>query len=218
VEILAVLLNGLLLFGVVAYILYQAYQRLLSQPEVLSLPMLFVAVAGLLANIASGIVLKKASEESLNVRIVYVHVWTDALQSVGVIIAAFVMLFTGWFLADPIVSIVIALFIYWTGWRIARAAVKVLLESAPRHVDVESLRQRMLQVEGVANVHDIHAWSITTGYEVLSAHVVMTNPRHVDRNSLLNRLRDVARKEFKIDHITIQLEETAAKCQEAHAQ
>ena len=215
VEIFSALVNGIALWAVAGYIVYQAYGRIIDPPEVNSLPMVLVATGGFIAQLGTSLLLRRAARESLNVRGAYIHVLTDAVQSVGVVVAGLLMLRFGWFLADPIISVVIAVLITWSGGRIAWAAVRVLLESAPVHVDIQALSHRLGQVEGVRNVHDIHAWSITTGYEVMSAHVAADGD-NVDRNRLLERLREIAYEEFRISHITIQLEDVSAACQEGH--
>jgi len=172
-EILAALANGLTLWLVAAYILWQAYQRLLEPPEVLSGPMLLIAFVGFFAQLAAAVVLHGSAEESLNIRAAFVHVATDAAQSIGVIIAGVLMLFLGWYIADPIISVIIALGITYTGGRIVFQAIHVLLEGTPSHVDVVALQAAMRQAQGVESVHDVHTWSITSGYHAMSAHVVL---------------------------------------------
>ena len=215
VEIFAALVNGVALWAVAGYIVYQAYGRIIDPPVVHSLPMVLVATGGFFAQLGTSLLLRRAAKESLNVRGAYIHVLTDAVQSVGVVTAGLLMLVFDWFLADPIISVVIAVLITWSGGRIAWAAARVLLESTPAHVDIQALSYRLGQVEGVRDVHDIHVWSITTGYEVMSAHMV-TNADNVDRNRLLAKLREIAHEEFSIYHITIQLEDVSATCKEDH--
>ena len=157
-EILAALANGLTLWLVSAYILVQAYLRLAEPPEVSSGPMLVIAFAGLLAQVGATLVLRRAARENLNVRGAFVHVATDVLQSVGVIIAGLLMLFFGWYIADPIISVIVALAIIYTGGRIVLQSTHALLEGTPSHMDAEAL----LQADLVRSVHDLHTWSITS--------------------------------------------------------
>ncbi|MFQ5874648.1 MAG: cation diffusion facilitator family transporter, partial [Dehalococcoidia bacterium] len=163
IEIFAALINGLTLWAIAAYIAYEAIQRIQNPPEVDSLPMLLVASAGFLAQTGTALVLHRASSESLNVRGAYIHVMTDAVQSVGVVIAGLLMLGFEWFLADTIISIVIALLITWSGGRVAWEAARILMESSPKHINLDALCARLERVKGVTGVHDIHAWSLTTG-------------------------------------------------------
>ena len=142
-EILAALANGLTLWLVAAYILFQAYRRLLEPPEVLSGPMLLIAFAGFLAQVAAALVLRGSSKESLNTRGAFVHVATDAVQSTGIIIAGFLMLLFGWYVADPIISVIIALLIAYTGGRIVFQSTHVLLEGTPSSIDVVALQGAM---------------------------------------------------------------------------
>lgn len=216
VEIFAALINGLTLWAIAGYIAFEAYQRFQDPPEVNSLPMLLVATGGFLAQTVTAFVLNRGTGESLNVRGAYLHVMTDAVQSVGVVISGILMLAFGWFIADPIISVLIALLIAWSGGRVAWEAVQVLMEHSPKRVNVDALCRRLEGLEGVAGVHDIHAWSITTGYEVLSAHVTVDITLVDDREQLLQHLREIASREFGIAHVTIQLEDSQEVCEEAH--
>ena len=216
VEMFAALLNGMGLWAVAAYIGYNSYKRMTDPPEVDSLAMVLVASGGFIAQAITAYIVRRSTGKSLNVRAVYIHVMTDAVQSLGVAAAGLFMLAFGWFLADPIISILIALLITWSGWRITREAAAILMESSPSHVNVDALCGRLEQVAGVTGVHDIHAWSITSGYEVLSAHVTADMTVVEDREHLLLHLREIASREFGITHVTIQLEESPEGCEETH--
>ncbi len=216
IESFAAVVNGLMLWAIAAWVAFEAYQRLMEPPEVKTLAMLAVAVAGLAANVVVGLVLQGSSAKSLNVRAAYLHVLTDALQSVAVIAASLIMLVTGWFAVDPVASMLIALVMLVTGGRVLWEGIHVLMESTPRNIDVRALCERLERVNGVTDVHDIHAWSITSGFEVLSCHVVTAHKSAEERAALLQQLREIADREFQISHITIQLEDTAKDCVERH--
>lgn len=216
IESFAAVINGLMLWAIAAWVAFEAYQRLMEPPEVKTLAMLAVAVAGLAANVVVGLVLQGSSAKSLNVRAAYLHVLTDALQSVAVIAASLIMLVTGWFAVDPVASMLIALVMLVTGGRVLWEGIHVLMESTPRNIDVRALCERLERVNGVTDVHDIHAWSITSGFEVLSCHVVTAHKSAEERAALLQQLREIADREFQISHITIQLEDTAKDCVERH--
>jgi len=212
VEILAALVNAVVLFLLSFYILYEAIQRFQSPPEVTSLPMLAVAVVGLGVNLIGVWILRQGAKESLNVQGAFLEVVGDALGSIGVIVAALIMLATGWYYADPIFSVLIGLFILPRTWGLMTQAVNVLLEAAPAHINVAAVEQAMRQVDGVAAVHDLHVWTITSGLEALSAHVVLADgagsqaaPR------ILEAVAARLKTEFSIDHTTIQVEQVSLK-------
>jgi cobalt-zinc-cadmium efflux system protein len=207
VEILAALLNGVFLVLIALYIFYEAYHRLLNPPEVKADWMLGVAAVGLFANLMSAYLLFGAHHESLNVRGAFFHVLTDAIGSVGAILASLAILFGGFQIADPLISAVVAILILWSSWILIRDAVDILLESTPAHIDIVSLRQQLGGVEGVHSVHDLHVWTLTSGVLAMSCHVVARS-ESFDRTELLNRINGVAREKYHIDHSTIQIEES----------
>ena len=170
-EILAALLNGLTLAVISAYVFWEAAQRFADPPDVESAPMLVVAVAGLLANGVSGVILSRAGGDSLNVRSAFLHVLGDALGSLGAIAAGVVMLTTGWFLADPLISVGIGVLILISGVRVTREALGIVLEFAPKHIDIEEVKRALLSLNGVRDVHDLHVWTITSGFVALACHV-----------------------------------------------
>lgn len=216
VEILAALINAVVLFLVSFYILYEAYQRFLDPPEVASLPMLAVAVVGLAVNLVGIWNLRAGSRESLNVQGAFLEVVSDMLGSVGVIAAGLIMYFTGWYYADPIFSALIGVFILPRTWGLLKQAVNVLLEGAPAHINLKALEETMLAVPGVAAVHDLHVWTITSGMESLSGHVVLANERSLqDSQDIIEVLNTLLKDKFGIDHTTIQVETSSRREKES---
>jgi cation diffusion facilitator family transporter len=208
VEILAAVANGLLLLLVAGYVLVEAVRRIGAPPEIGSGLMLVVAAVGLGVNLGSLVVLHRGRDESLNVRGAYLEVLADALGSVAVIVAAVVILATGWTPADIIASAVIGCLVVPRAWHLLREALDVLLEAAPRGVDLGDVRTHMLEVDGVLGVHDLHAWTITSSLPVLSAHVVVTDDAlaagHGGR--VLDALCECLGAHFDMAHCTFQLE------------
>ncbi|MGH2683389.1 MAG: cation diffusion facilitator family transporter [Actinomycetota bacterium] len=204
IEILAAVINAVLLFGVAALVLFEAWRRLFDPPDVSSGLMLVVAVVGLMGNALSLWLLREAQAESLNMRGAYLEVLGDLLGSVAVIVAAVVIAVTGVRLADPVASAAIGLLILPRTWRLLRHAVDVLLEATPRGVDLGEVRRHIVETPGVADVHDLHAWTITSGMNVVSAHVVVEPS--ADPPALLDRLCNCLSGDFDIEHSTFQLE------------
>ena len=204
VEILAATVNALLLLAVAGLILVEAYQRLRAPRDVLGGPMLAIALAGLAANLVAAWWLHRDARESLNVRAAYLEVLGDALSSLGVVVAALVVMRTGFTLVDPLVSALIALFIVPRTWRLLRQAVNVLLEGTPAHLDLGEIEAAMIRIPGARRVHDLHVWTLTSGREAMSAHVVIDDVRQSER--LLEALHAVLHARFGIDHTTIQLD------------
>jgi cobalt-zinc-cadmium efflux system protein len=204
-EILAAVVNAVLLFGVAGFVLLEAWRRLTEPPEVASGLMLAVAAVGLAANAVSMWLLRGGQEHSLNLRGVYLEVLGDLLGSVAVLAAAAVIALTGMQAADPIASVLIGLFILPRTWRLLREAVDVLLEAAPKGVDLAEVRRHLGETPGVSDVHDLHAWTITSGLPVLSAHVVLD--RGADAGKVLDGLGDCLAGHFDIEHSTFQLEQ-----------
>ncbi|MBI2159794.1 MAG: cation transporter [Candidatus Rokubacteria bacterium] len=203
-EILAALVNALVLLVVAGGVLWEAYRRILAPPDVLGGPMLAVAAVGLAANVGCAWLLHDDAGASLNVRGAYLHVLGDALASLGVVLAAAIVLWTGWTLADPLAGVAIALVIVPRTWGLLRQAVNVLLEGTPPHLDLGEIEAAMRGVAGVRRVHDLHVWALTSGREAMSAHVVVEDVGESDR--LLRELHEVLHARFGIDHTTIQLE------------
>jgi len=206
IEILAALFNGIFLWVVVAILFYSAIQRILQPAPVESLTMLIIAVFGLIANGLAAITLSRSREESLNIRGAFLHVIADTFGSIGAIFAGLVMLFTEWYLADPLISIFIGVLIFYSSGKLIRDSLNVLLEGVPSHIDLNALERRMLEVEGVQGVHDLHVWCITpTKMCCMSGHVAVNEG--INRKKLTATLINVLKREFGIDHTTIQLED-----------
>jgi cobalt-zinc-cadmium efflux system protein len=203
-EILAALVNAVLLLGVAAVVLYEAWRRILAPSSVLGVPMAVVATAGLAVNVTGAWLLHRGARESLNVRAAYLEVVSDALSSLAVLVAAGVVITTGVTIADPLASAGIALLIVPRTWRLLRQAVNVLLEGTPAHLELTEIETAITQVAGVRRVHDLHVWTLTSGREAMSAHVVVADVRESER--LLEALHAVLHARFGIDHTTIQLE------------
>ncbi len=203
-EILAAVVNAMLLFAVAAYILVEAWRRWNDPPEVATGLMLVVAVVGLLANAASLIVLRDAQRESLAMRGAYLEVMGDLVGSGAVIVAAIVIATTGWLQADVLASVLIAILILPRTWALLKEAVDVLLEASPKGIDLAELRSHILEAEGVADVHDLHAWTITSGVNVVSAHVVLEPD--ASPPAVLDYLCGCLSGDFDIEHSTFQLE------------
>jgi len=206
VEILAALLNGVFLVLIALYIFYEAYNRFFNPPQVKADWMLVVAIVGLFANLVSAWFLFGKHHESLNVRGAFFHVLTDAIGSVGAIVASISIIVSGVQLADPLISVLVAILILWSSWVLIRDAVDILLESTPAHINIVSLREQLGRVDGVSSVHDLHVWTLTSGILAMSCHVVVDEDAF-NRTELLGRVNDVARERFHIDHTTIQIEE-----------
>lgn len=205
-EILAAFLNGILLWAVAGFILYGAILRIQQSTEVESLNMAAIATLGLIANLLTAIALSRLKDESLNIRGAFLHIIADLLGSIGAISAGIIMLFTGWFLVDPLISLLIGALIFYSSGKLVRDSVNVLLEGVPSHIDVTALERKISKQNGVKDVHDLHVWCITpTKMCCMSGHVVVEG--HVDKKKLIKTLIDLLREEFGIDHTTIQLED-----------
>lgn len=204
-EILAALFNGALLIVISLYILWEAYHRFLSPPSVASIGMLTIAAIGLAVNVlVAWILMKGDTSENLNLRSAFIHVIGDLLGSVGAVVAALLIMFMGWNFADPIASVLVALLILVSGYRVAKDAVHVLMEGKPKNVDMEEIKEKLLGLANVKNVHDLHIWSITSDFPSLSCHLVVENQE--DRDVILQQAADILCKEFAIEHTTIQIE------------
>lgn len=205
IEILAAMTNAVVLIGISLYILYEAYQRFRNPPEVESLGMLGVASLGLVINIAGMWILRAGSKESLNMKGAYFEVLSDMLTSIGVIVAGLIMYFAGGlYWVDPLISAGIGLFILPRTWILLKDAVGILLEGTPSDVNLTALRESLNKIEGVASVHDLHVWSLTSGMNAMSVHAVLTEDDQHD--AVMLRIHEYVTKNFKISHITVQTE------------
>jgi cobalt-zinc-cadmium efflux system protein len=205
-EILAALVNAVTLIVAAIYIFYEARERLQDPPEVQSNTLLLVAIAGLIANIASALVLSRGGghEHNLNQRGAFLHVLGDLFGSVATIVAALIIMATGWYAADPILSAVIGLLVVYGAWSLLRESVDVLLEAAPRGMDVAKVRRAMQDVPGVLAVHDLHVWTVTSGLVALSAHVEIASMQNW--SEIMGQLATNLRDDFEIAHVTLQPE------------
>ncbi len=214
-EILSALLNGVLLLGITGFILYEAWERFRTPSPVDLGPMAIVATVGLVANLGALGFLH--STHSMNVRGAFLHVLGDTLSSVGVLIGAGIMALTGWFVVDPIISVVISVVIVVGAIRLVKDAVDVLMEAVPAHVDLAQIKELMLRVPGVTEVHDLHVWTISSGVYALSAHMVVLDPMVCNNDAMLSAVKHELYDRFGIDHTTIQIEsETYAHLGEVH--
>lgn len=204
-EILAALLNGLTLWMVVAFIAWEAVQRLASPHPVDAGWMMGVAALGLAANLVTALVLGRAGTGGLNLRGALLHVFGDLLGSVGALVAGAIIWRTGWLAADPVMSLVICALILFSSWTLIRDAVNVLMEGTPRGLDVDAVQRALVAEPGVCGVHDLHLWSVTSGFHALSAHVEVDAV--LDRERVLRRLNFVLRERFGLTHTTLQIEE-----------
>jgi cobalt-zinc-cadmium efflux system protein len=203
-EILAAWINGVALVVIALLICYEAYGRWSQPPAVKSGPMLLVAMGGLLINIACAWLLHGEHQHDLNLRGAWLHIMGDALGSVGAIVAGVLMSVYGWYTADPLVSVVIGLLIVWSSWSLIRVSTNVLLEGTPAHINLAAVEDAILKTDGVEDVHDLHVWTITSGREALSAHVV--HAEAISQPRLLKELREKLYEKFGVDHLTIQME------------
>lgn len=203
-EVLAALANAGLLFGVAAFVLVEAVRRIGDPPEVRAGPMLAVAAAGLAVNLVGFGLLRPGARESLNLRGAYLEVLGDLLSSAGVMVAAAVILLTGWWHADPVLAIAVALFIVPRTWSLGRSALRVLVQAAPKHLAVAEVAATLAAVPGVRDVHDLHVWTLTSGMDVASAHLTIDRPDHL--GDVLAAARSALRERYGIEHATLQVE------------
>jgi cobalt-zinc-cadmium efflux system protein len=203
-EILAALANAVLLFGVAGYVLFEAARRLDDPPEVASVPVLVVGTIGLVVNLIAFLLLRQGATESLNVRGAYFEVVADALGSVGVIVAAGLMWATGWGWVDPVIAAGIGLFILPRAFRLGRDAVRILVQAAPEGVDLPTVTTALTGIGGVADVHDLHVWTLTSDMDVLTAHLGIVDG--ADAQCVLQAARVVLAEQFHLDHATLQVE------------
>ena len=209
-EILAAVVNGATLIAISLYIFVEAYRRLGAPPPVQGVAVMAIAAGGFVMNVLGMAVLNAGRFDNLNVHGAWLHVATDALGNLGTVVAGALVAFLGWTWADPVASILIGILVIYSSWALVRESIAVLMESAPRGVDPDAVREAMLAVAGVCGVHDLHIWSITSGLDALSAHVTVDETR-ADRD-VLPELCVLLRERFGIDHATLQLE---AECSAA---
>lgn len=206
-EVLAALVNGAALAAVAVLVLIEAWHRWGAPQPVAGGLMASVAAGGLAVNLAALWILHAGKDEGLNVRGAWLHVVGDTLGSVGAVLGGLAVWAKGWTWADPLVSAVISLLVIYSAWALLRDVVEVLMEGTPRHIDLEQVRSTLAATPGVVGVHDLHVWTISSGMEALSGHVVVP-PGHPDRpcEDLLRELRDAVAARFGIEHVTLQIE------------
>ena len=204
-EVLSALTNAVVLLLLTVYIFYEAYQRYLNPPEILGVPMLAVAAAGLVVNLISMKLLAAGSKESLNVKGAYFEVLGDMLGSLGVLVAAGIIILTGWKLADPLIGAGIGLLILPRTWTLLKQAIHILMEGTPPEVDVALLERTLLAIPGVTAVRDLHVWTITSGLDSMSCHLVVDGG--ADAKTVLAATRGAMATRFALLHTTIEIED-----------
>jgi cobalt-zinc-cadmium efflux system protein len=207
-EILAALFNGTTLFVIAAFIVWEAYERVLQPPTVASGSMMMIASVGLLANLISAWALMRKGDvkNNMNLRSAYLHILGDALGSVGAIIAGLLMLLFSWYVADPIISVVVALLILKSAWGVVKHSIHILMEGTPITIDQQEVKTMLDEIEGVMDVHDLHIWTITSGLDTLSCHILIED--HMEGQVILQQAIDKIKDKFKIEHTTIQIEKS----------
>lgn len=208
-EILAALFNGITLIVIALFIFYEAYHRFSSPAPVASTGMLIIAIIGLVVNmIVAWILMRGDTEENLNLRAAFLHVLGDLLGSVGAIIAALLIMFFGWDWTDPLASVIVAALIMISGFSVARDAIHVLMEGTPKNVNMNEIIQTIEAIPNITNIHDLHVWSITSGQNALSCHVVVKDDITIRDSQSLLRTIEHELESMGIDHVTVQLENT----------
>lgn len=203
-EAIGAMVNGLLLFAVAFYVLWEAVHRFSEPPEVASTGMLVIAALGLLVNLIAMRLLKAGSGESLNVKGAYLEVWADMLGSLGVIIAAVLIMITGWRVIDPIVAVLIGLWVLPRTWMLLREAGQVLMQGVPKGVDINGVRRALAELPGVAQVHDLHVWALASREPVMTAHLVLADG--ADADGVRRSAAQMLDNRFHIGHATLQVE------------
>jgi cobalt-zinc-cadmium efflux system protein len=205
-EIMAALANGIILVLVSAFIFYEASQRFAEPPQIQTPLMLGIATIGLAGNLAGFLLLRRYVHQSLNIKAAFWHIIGDTISSVGVIIGGVIILLTGWYIVDPIIAVLIGCIILWGAVRIVRESTDILMESVPRHVQVDKVVELIKNVPGVEDVHDIHIWTITSGLHALSAHVRIRDQMVSRSAEIVEMVNKQLSEDFNIRHTTLQLE------------
>lgn len=207
-EILAALANGVTLFIIAGFIVYEAYERFFQPPTVSSGTMILIAVIGLLANLLSAWALMKKGDvkDNVNLRSAYLHVLGDALGSVGAIVAGFIMYFYSWYVADPIISVVVAMLILKSAWGVIKQTIHILMEGTPITINLQEVKQELQSIQGVIEVHDLHIWTITSGLDSLTCHILIEDDE--DEQKILQQAINKIKEKYKIEHTTIQIEKS----------
>ena len=205
-EILAAFFNGMLLLFISFYIFYEAYQRLVHPQEIKGLFMLVVAAIGLLANGVGITILRKSTQKSLNVKSAFLHIVGDTISSGGVILGGLVILYTGWYLVDPLIGIFIAMLILWGAYSLVRESMDIFLEATPRDIDVEKMLDDLRKIKGVKDIHHLHLWTITSGIYAMSAHVLIEDLLTSRSAQVLKEIEGLLQGKYSMEHTTIQFE------------
>lgn len=210
-EILAALFNGLTLFVMAGFIVFEAYERFIDPPEVAGGTMMVIALVGLAANLISAWSLMRKSDikGNINVRSAYLHILGDALGSVGAILAGLLMLLFDWYIADPIISVIVALLILRSAWQVVNHTIHILMEGTPAAIDAREVEETLLAIRGVKDLHDLHIWTITSGLDSLSCHLIIEDDQ--DCQVVLQEAIRRIEERFRIQHTTIQIEKSQLK-------
>jgi len=206
VGILVALVNSTTLILIALGIFYEAWQRFLSPPEVDSTILIGVGALAFFINLGTAWLVKSGSEHDLNLRSTFLHLMGDVLSTLGAVIAGIIIAFTNWNWLDPLVSVLIGVFILWNAWSILRQSIHILLESTPESIDMDSMVESLLKVDGVRGVHDLHVWSINESLRVLSAHIITDDISISAGASIQQDLNDILTHKYNIQHATLQLE------------
>ena len=216
-EVLAALVNTFALWLISGWILFEAYHRAFREDvEIVGLPVLLIGIGGFIVNLVAAWILRRSSAESLNVEGAFQHVQSDLLGSVGVIVAAVLIMAFEWYIADPILSVIIAMLIVYNTRKLIGRIVNVLLEGSPERIDVYKLCSDIEDMEGVTLIHDVHVWTITSGNEAFTAHVLLDPAYRGNLDALKKRMQDLVHGSYGIGHVTIQLESSVEGCKEDH--
>lgn len=203
-EILAAFINGIALVLLSLFVIYEAYERFYETPDVKGFQLTIIAVGGLFINLLAAYLLHSDDKHDLNMRGAWLHVMGDALGSVAAIIAGVLIYAFGWIWADAVTSILISLIIIFSAWNLIKESVNVLLEGTPAHINLKAVEETIRKTQNVADVHDLHVWTITSGMDALSVHII--HEKEVLQADLLKAVRAKLHNEFGIDHLTIQME------------
>jgi len=205
-EILAALTNGIVLILISAYLSYEAYRRFTEPPQIQGGLMLVVAIIGLLANVIGLAILRSGGRQNLNVKGAFLHMWSDAVSSIGVIAAAVIILLTGWSFADPIITILIVVLILRGAVGLVVEASNILLETVPKHLNVSQITSEVKEIKGVKDIHDVHLWTITSGIYALSCHLLIEDRMVSNSAEIVTEVNQTLSQKFGIGHSTLQLE------------
>ncbi|WP_025717625.1 cation diffusion facilitator family transporter [Paenibacillus sp. 1-18] len=214
-EVLAAFINGLALALISIYIFWEAFERLSDPPGVMTSGMLTIAVLGLLVNVAAAFILMRGdTSENLNIRSAFLHVLGDLLGSVGAIVAALLIMFFGWNLADPIASILVAILVIISAYRVTRDSIHILMEGTPLNMNTDQIKQSLLDLEHVVEVHDLHVWALSSDVPLLSCHIIIQDP--IYSSVVMEQAQRLLNEQYEIKHITIQMDRPGFQCHIEH--